>query len=116
MEIERYLIDVDHRLGDPATHPLARAGGHQRARPTEVFRLIRPTPVYEINYVPPDRMTTEQRRREVASLLALGLVRLRDAMFAQSAGGPAESEFELGFSGNQRLHSHTVNNLHEEAP
>lgn len=69
-----------------------------------------------INHLPPERMTPEQRRREVASLLAHGLVRLRDAVFAQSAGRPTESEFELGFSGHQRLHSHSVNNTLEEAP
>ena len=46
-----------------------------------------------INHLPPERMTPEQRRQEVASLLAHGLVRLREAVFAQSAGGPAESEF-----------------------
>jgi hypothetical protein len=55
-----------------------------------------------INHLPPERMTPEQRRREVASLLAHGLVRLREAGFAQSAGGPAESEFELGFSGRKQ--------------
>lgn len=69
-----------------------------------------------INHLPPERMTPEQRRREAASLLAHGLVRLREAGFAQSAGGPAESELELGFSGHQRLHSHPVNNTLEEAP
>jgi len=69
-----------------------------------------------INHLPPERMTPEQRRREAASLLAHGLVRLREAVFAQSAGGPAESEFELGFSGHHRLHSHPVNNTLEEAP
>ncbi len=69
-----------------------------------------------INHLPPERMTPEQRRREVASLLAHGFVRLRDAVFAQSAGRPTESEFELGFSGHQRLHSHPVNNTLEEAP
>ena len=69
-----------------------------------------------INHLPPERMTPEQRRREVASLLAHGLVRLRDAAVAQSAGHPTESEFELGFSGHQRLHSHPVNNTLEEAP
>lgn len=69
-----------------------------------------------INHLPPERMTPEQRRREVASLLAHGLVRLRDGVFTQSAGRPTESEFELGFSGHQRLHSHPVNNTHEEAP
>jgi hypothetical protein len=55
-----------------------------------------------INHLPPERMTPEQRRQEVASLLAHGLVRLREAGFAQSAGGPAESEFELGFSGRKQ--------------
>ncbi len=69
-----------------------------------------------INHLPPERMTPEQRRHEVASLLAHGLARLRDAAFAQSAGRLAESEFELGFSGDQRLHTHPVNNVHEEAP
>jgi hypothetical protein len=60
-------------------------------------------------------MTPEQRRREIASLLANGLVRLRNAGAAQSANIAAESEFELGFSGHQRLHSHPVNNTLEEA-
>ncbi len=69
-----------------------------------------------INHLPPERMTPEQRRREAASLLAHGLVRLREAVFAQSAGGPAESEFELGFSGRKQPHSHPVNNTLEEAP
>ncbi len=55
-----------------------------------------------INHLPPDRMTPEQRRQEVASFLAHGLVRLRDAVFAQSAGRPTESEFELGFSGRKQ--------------
>lgn len=61
-------------------------------------------------------MTPEQRRREIASLLANGLVRLRNGGAAQSANMAAESEFELGFSGHQRLHSHPVNNTLEEAP
>lgn len=69
-----------------------------------------------INHLPPERMTPEQRRQEVASLLAQGLLRLRDAVFAQSAGRLTESEFELGFSGRKQPHSHPVNNTHEEAP
>ncbi|MFN4290663.1 MAG: hypothetical protein ACK4E7_07270 [Permianibacter sp.] len=68
-----------------------------------------------INHLPPERMTPEQRRREAASLLAHGLVRLREAVFAQSAGGPAESEFELGLSGNQRVHSDPVNKTTTES-
>jgi hypothetical protein len=72
-------------------------------------------PMHPTNHVPPERMTAEQRRAEVASLLAHGLVRLRDSVSAQSSGRLAESEFELGFSGRQRLHTHPVNNPHEEA-
>lgn len=72
--------------------------------------------MHRINHLPPERMTPEQRRREIASLLANGLVRLRNGGAAQSANMAAESEFELGFSGHQRLHSHPVNNTLEEAP
>ena len=61
-----------------------------------------------INHLPPERMTPEQRRREV--MLVQSAVRS-----PQSAGRLAESEFELGFSGHQRLHSHPVNNTREEA-
>ena len=58
-----------------------------------------------VNHQPPEHMTAAQRRSEIASLLASGLVRLR------SAGGPLarENEFELAFSGHQRVHSHPVN-------
>jgi len=72
--------------------------------------------MHRFNHLPPDRMTPEQRRREIALLLANGLVRLRNGGAAQSANMAAESEFELGFSGHQRLHSHPVNNTLEEAP
>ena len=52
---------------------------------------------------PPERMTPEQRRREVAALLAAGLVRLR--VSAQSSRVAPESGFALGFSGHQRVHT-----------
>lgn len=71
--------------------------------------------MHEINHIPPDRMTPEQRRREIASLLANGLVRLRSEGFEQSAGIASESEFELGFSGNQRVHSDPVNKIKTES-
>ena len=61
------------------------------------------------------RMTPEQRRREVASLLANGLARLRSAGHAQSASMASESEFELGFSGHQRVHTDPVNNRNTES-
>lgn len=72
--------------------------------------------MHPTNHVPPERMSPEQRRREVASLLAHGIVRLREAGFAQSAGRPAKNAFELGFSGRKQPHSHPVNNTLEEAP
>lgn len=69
----------------------------------------------DINYLPPERMTPEQRRREVASLLAKGLVRLRSATQGQSTTVAAESKFELAFTGHQRLHRLPINNENEES-
>ena len=62
------------------------------------------------NQLPPEHMTAEQRRHEIASLLANGLIRLRSAHSPQPAINLArESGFELAFSGDQRVHSHPVN-------
>ena len=59
---------------------------------------------------PPEHMTAEQRRHEIASLLANGLIRLRSAHSPQPAINLArESGFELAFSGDQRVHSHPAN-------
>lgn len=71
--------------------------------------------MYEINQVPPDRMPPEQRRREIASLLANGLVRLRSADSRPSTRRTSESEFHLGFSGHQRVHSDPVNSTETES-
>lgn len=71
--------------------------------------------MHPTNHVPPERMTAEQRRTEVASLLAHGLVRLRGAVSERSADDVAESEFELGFSGNRSVHSDPVNNIKTES-
>ncbi|WP_291988430.1 hypothetical protein [Candidatus Accumulibacter sp. ACC007] len=59
----------------------------------------------QVSHLPPERMTPEQRRIEIASLLANGLARLR------GLGEPLAQEngFELAFSGHQRVHSHPVN-------
>ncbi|MCM8623679.1 MAG: hypothetical protein NFW16_18580 [Candidatus Accumulibacter sp.] len=55
-------------------------------------------------------MTAEQRRHEIASLLANGLIRLRSCGQSPQAGNVArENGFDLGFSGEQRVHSHPVN-------
>ena len=68
-----------------------------------------------INHLPPERMTPEQRRHEIASLLANGLARLRISGAEQSASRAAESEFELGFCGNQRVHTDPVNKTTTES-
>ena len=60
--------------------------------------------MYAISHIPPDRMTPEQRRREVASLLANGLVRLRSAGVTQSENLATESEFELAISPEGSVH------------
>ena len=64
--------------------------------------------MHQINHLPPERMTPEQRRHEIASLLANGLARLRFSGAEQSAHIAEASEFELGLSGNQRVHSDPV--------
>lgn len=52
--------------------------------------------MHQINQLPPKRMTPEQRRHEIASLLANGLARLRFTGTEQSATRTEASEFELG--------------------
>ncbi|MCL9826654.1 hypothetical protein [Ralstonia solanacearum] len=71
--------------------------------------------MHAINQIPPDRMTPEQRRRELASLLANGIARLRLADGLQSADSAEDSEVLLGFHGNQSVHSDTVNNTKTES-
>ena len=71
--------------------------------------------MHQINHLPPERMTPEQRRHEIASLLANGLARLRISGAEQSASRAAKSEFELGFSGNQRVHTDPVNKTTTES-
>ena len=71
--------------------------------------------MHQINHLPPDRMTPEQRRHEIASLLANGLARLRIYSAKKSAYITEASEFELGFSGNQRVHTDPVNKTTTES-
>ena len=71
--------------------------------------------MHQINHFPPERMTPEQRRHEIASLLANGLARLRISSAEQSANIAAEGELELGFSGNQRVHTDPVNKTTTES-
>lgn len=65
--------------------------------------------MHQAKQVPPQKLTPDQRRHEIASLLTNGLVRLRNSAVAPSAKVDRESEFELGFSGDQRVHTDPVN-------
>ncbi len=60
--------------------------------------------MHAINQIPPDRMTPEQRRHEIASLLANGLARLRTSGTEQSANIVAESEFDLAIPPERSVH------------
>jgi hypothetical protein len=60
-------------------------------------------------------MTPEQRRHEIASLLAKGLARLRITGTEQSANRAEASGFELGFSCNQRVHTDPVDKTTTES-
>lgn len=71
--------------------------------------------MHEVNQTPPERMTPEQRRHEVASLLARGLARLRMDRCAPSATVASKSEIPLAFSDHQSVHSDPVNNSPTES-
>jgi hypothetical protein len=65
----------------------------------------------DVNQTPPEKMTPEQRRQEIAVLLARGIVRLRGTYSLQSPNGLPESEFELDSSGQGSVHSNPVNKI-----
>ena len=71
--------------------------------------------MHETNHIPPERLTPEQRRHEVAFLLAQGLVRLREAATAQAEKGRGESAFVLGFGSQKSVHSVSTNNTNRES-
>lgn len=64
----------------------------------------------QTNHLPPERMSPEQRRCEVAALLALGLARLRVTPARPAATQFPEGEFGLGFTAHQRVHANPANN------
>ena len=68
------------------------------------------------NALLPERMTPAQRRREIARLLALGLVRLRERNAHQRTVPDPESGLELGFSGHPSVHSDPVNERTRTSP
>lgn len=63
-----------------------------------------------VNQTPPDKMRTDERLDEVAQLLARGLQRLR---VARTNGSDRKSALGLGFSGTQRVHTDTFNEVTE---
>ena len=66
--------------------------------------------MHEIKQVPPEHMSAEDRRREVATLLAHGINRLRDNDVDVNKIRNRATVFGLGFSGNQRVHTdHVIN-------
>ena len=71
--------------------------------------------MYETNQIPPERLTPEQRRQEVAFLLAQGLVRLRESRREQSAREAQESAFVLGFASQKSVHEDSTNNENTES-
>jgi hypothetical protein len=71
--------------------------------------------MHETNHIPPEKMSPEQRRQEVAFLLAQGLVRLREAATAQTEKGRWESAFVVGFACQQSVHRDSTNNTNTES-
>ena len=62
-----------------------------------------------INHLPPERMTPEQRRLEIAAILAKGLVRLRQSSPVKRQIPATERKVLLGFSGDQSVHTDLIN-------
>lgn len=70
----------------------------------------------QTTHLPPEQMTAAQRRSEIASLLARGLIRLRSSgQSPQAKNMVRENGFALAFSGDQRVHSHPVNKENTES-
>jgi hypothetical protein len=58
----------------------------------------------DVNQTPPERMTAEQRRQEVATLLAHGIARLTQSGIHRSKNHGTESEFELAIPSGRSVH------------
>ena len=71
--------------------------------------------MHEVNQTPPERMTPEQRRIEIASLLGRGLARLRMVQSLPFANIAPASDISLAFSGDQSVHSDPVNYRNSES-
>lgn len=67
------------------------------------------------NLTPPDRMSEEQRRNELAFILTLGIVRLRQSNPEDSQILATQSMVLLAFSGDQSVHTDHLNNEKKES-
>jgi len=68
------------------------------------------------NLTRPERMTPEQRRAELATLLAHALVRLRSAVVAPCQIAATERALLLGFCGEQSVDTHRTHLVHRAHP
>lgn len=71
--------------------------------------------MYAINQIPPGRMTPQQRRHEIASLLANGIARLRMSSALQSTNSDRQRDVLLAIRGHQSVHTDPVNKLKTES-
>lgn len=58
----------------------------------------------DVNHTPPERMTVQQRRLEIAALLACGIARLRQPRISQSNKEMTENRFELAIPPDGSVH------------
>lgn len=58
----------------------------------------------DVNQTPPERLTAEQRKQEVATLLARGIARLLDPGLGEAETTEIESEFELAIPPRRSVH------------
>ena len=68
-----------------------------------------------INHHPPEMLSPAQRRLEIASLIALGLARLRHPAATPIEENQKKPSVLLGFSADQSVHTDTVNNPRTES-
>jgi hypothetical protein len=59
------------------------------------MRGNKPGPIFGANALPPDRMTARERLDEIASILALGLVRLRARQSSRIAAVSENSSLDF---------------------
>ncbi len=72
--------------------------------------------MHEVNNCLPSQMSAPQRINEIASLLARGLIRLRQANLDRSPSEMSKiKELSIGFLVDQRLHTDPVNKSIEES-